>query len=96
MKQMELLNPIFNSSNRPKEIPSIKENVQKRSITKEEGRQTRSDKKKDVKIPLSEEERQMVKRVARRKGWSLIMNLLWKIFYGYFTVILYSSISLEI
>ncbi|MGI8352627.1 hypothetical protein NiCM35_23015 [Niallia circulans] len=68
MKQMELLNPIFNSSNRPKEIPSIKENVQKRSITKEEGRQTRSDKKKDVKIPLSEEERQMVKRVARRMG----------------------------
>ncbi|AYV72886.1 MULTISPECIES: hypothetical protein [Niallia] len=68
MKQMELLNPIFNSSNRPKEIPSIKENVQKRSITKEEGRQTRSDKKKDVKIPLSEEERQMVKRVARRRG----------------------------
>ena len=68
MKQMELLNLIFNSSNRPKEIPSIKENVRKRSITKEEGRQTRSDKKKDVKIPLSEEERQMVKRVARRRG----------------------------
>lgn len=62
------LNPIFNNNHKKKEDPLLIRNVRKKPITKDEGRKTRIDKKKDVKIPLSDEERKLIKRLANRRG----------------------------
>lgn len=40
-------------------------NARKKPITKAEGREERCDKKKDIKIPFSENERKLIKRLAK-------------------------------
>ncbi|MGG3641466.1 hypothetical protein ABES38_08810 [Bacillus gobiensis] len=65
---MKPLNPIFESKLN-KEMPSHnKSNVRKKPITKAQGRKERYDKKKDVKIPFTANERRLIKVLAKREG----------------------------
>lgn len=57
-KVQQPLNPLF----KKKTESSLQ---RKQPITKAEGRKERIDKKKDIKIPFSEEERKLIKKLAR-------------------------------
>ncbi|MDX8367815.1 hypothetical protein [Cytobacillus sp. IB215665] len=61
---MKPINPIFDQKTKRPQT----NNVRKKPITKVEGRKERIDKKKDVKIPFSQQERQLIKTLAKRKG----------------------------
>lgn len=64
---MKAINPIFNS-NLKKSVTNGTPDIKKRAKTKEEGRKERCDRKKDVKIPFTEEERILVKKLARKRN----------------------------
>ncbi|MFC0274794.1 hypothetical protein ACFFIX_26135 [Metabacillus herbersteinensis] len=65
---MEPLNPIFD--NKPIKNNSFNQLpiVRKKPITKAEGRDERCDKRKDVKIPFNENERKLIKELAKKRG----------------------------
>lgn len=65
---MKPLNPIFD--NKPTKINSFNENpiVRKKPIIKLEGRKERCDKRRMVKIPFTEYERELIKRLAKKRG----------------------------
>lgn len=61
---MVALNPMFDDSKKNKQ--GIGSGVRKKPITKEQGRKVRKDKKWDVKIPLTLEERRLLKRLGSK------------------------------
>lgn len=65
---MKPINPIFiNQKEKSHPLVTVTK-VRKKPITKEDGRKTRCDKKKDVKVPFSAEERELIKRISHKKG----------------------------
>ncbi|MCS0824765.1 hypothetical protein NX029_12355 [Cytobacillus firmus] len=65
---MKAINPIFNNKNKNKLSVTHTPNVRKKPVTRAEGRKERCDKKKDVKIPFNDEERVLIKRLAKMRG----------------------------
>jgi len=65
---MEPINPIFTTKIDKPKIVTQKEIVRKKPITKTEGRKERVDKKKDVKIPFTPQERRLLKILAKKRG----------------------------
>lgn len=65
---MKPLNPFFKDIPSKEKDLSHKVNVRKKPITKDEGRKVRCDKKKDVKIPFTPDERQLIKELAKKRG----------------------------
>jgi hypothetical protein len=65
---MEPINPIFTNKTARSLLEEKKDIVRKKPITKKEGRKERIDKKKDVKIPFNQQERKLLKIMAKRRG----------------------------
>lgn len=65
---MKPLNPFFETRTISSKTLSNPNNVRKKPITKSEGRKERCDKKKDVKIPFTTNERKLIKQLARLRG----------------------------
>lgn len=65
---MNVLNPLFNKNKDNKTKQPNTSNVRKQPITKVEGRKERCDKKKDVKIPFTEDERKLIKELSRKRN----------------------------
>ncbi|MGP0689642.1 hypothetical protein ACW5UC_24155 [Priestia aryabhattai] len=65
---MKPLNPIFDKQIRNESKVNNSHNIRKKPVTKAEGRKERCDKKKDVKVPFSLSERQLIKQLAKNKG----------------------------
>ncbi|MGG3102051.1 hypothetical protein ABEP12_01985 [Bacillus velezensis] len=70
---MNSFNPMFrrdNNNNKPvpKQVNVRKTTTEDKSERANHNRKTRSDKKKDVKIPFSEDERQMIKRLSQKNS----------------------------
>lgn len=55
---------------KPRYFPERTTNVRKKTITLSEGRKQRSDKKNDVKIPLTQEQRIMIRELAEKANMS--------------------------
>lgn len=65
---MKHLNPLFTNQNSKKNNVNQGANIRKKTITKKEGRKERCDRKKDVKIPFNEDERKLIKHLARQNN----------------------------
>lgn len=65
---MDSLNPMFQKTKSSRPVPVRPPNVRKKPVTKKEGRKVRSDKKHDIKIPLTLEQRKLIKALARQSG----------------------------
>ncbi|WP_347552964.1 hypothetical protein ABFG93_22190 (plasmid) [Pseudalkalibacillus hwajinpoensis] len=65
---MDSLNPMFQKKKATRPKPVRTTNVRKKPITKNEGRKVRRDKKHDIKIPLTLDQRKMIKALARQAG----------------------------
>ncbi|MBU8732547.1 hypothetical protein KM915_21085 [Cytobacillus oceanisediminis] len=65
---MKAINPLFNGKTQHKNPGISTSNVRKKPVTKQEGRKIRCDKKKDVKIPFSDSERILVKKLSKLRN----------------------------
>lgn len=65
---MDSLNPMFQKKKPTRPYPIRTTNVRKKPITKEEGRKVRKDKKHDIKIPLTLEQRKIIKALSHQAG----------------------------
>lgn len=65
---MKPLNPIFDNKSVNNNSFTPTPNVRKKPITKSEGRKERVDKRKDVKIPFDQNERKLMKELAKKRG----------------------------
>lgn len=65
---MDSLNPMFQKKKPTRSVPIKTSNVRKKPITKSEGRKVRKDKKHDIKIPLTLEQRKTIKALSRQAG----------------------------
>ncbi|MDM5196519.1 hypothetical protein QUF79_00190 [Fictibacillus enclensis] len=65
---MKPINPLFDKKSPVGIHGKQPGNVRKKAKTRAEGRKVRCDKKKDVKIPFTAYERQLIKKLAKLKG----------------------------
>ncbi|MDM5196781.1 hypothetical protein QUF79_01620 [Fictibacillus enclensis] len=65
---MKPINPLFDKKTPVSITVENPSNVRKKAKTKAEGRKVRCDKKKDVKVPFTPYERQLIKTLAKTRG----------------------------
>lgn len=65
---MDSLNPMFQKKKATKPLPVRTTNVRKKPFRKYEERKVRCDKKHDIKIPLTLDQRKTIKALARQAG----------------------------